>query len=139
LLDASDMVRGILALLAQTPEPGLLRTWDLQSGPAPHKCELVRAYATHRRRPAIQVWLPRTLAMAAAWLLEGAGRMRGVRRHLPYRLARAYRPEPEKRPFKDFWHDVGIRPHGSMESCLAIAVMDTDTEASLSEPETVRA
>jgi nucleoside-diphosphate-sugar epimerase len=121
LLDVRDLLRGILALIAREPESGAVRTWDLQSGRAPLKRDLLHAYAAASGRRSVQVWLPPALALAGARLVEGLFRLRGQRPHLPYRIARAYRFDPERLPLEDFWRDVGLDPLGSMQSCLTVA------------------
>jgi nucleoside-diphosphate-sugar epimerase len=124
LLDIRDLLRGIVALVSQDPEAGRLRVWDLQSGSAPRKRDLLSAYAAASGRRVLQVWLPRWLVLGGAWLAEGISRMRGKREYLPYRIARAYRFNPEQLPVADFWRAVGVAPQGSVESCLTVAVAE---------------
>ncbi|MBV9100430.1 MAG: NAD(P)-dependent oxidoreductase [Candidatus Dormibacteraeota bacterium] len=124
LLDIRDLMSGLVALLEQQPRPGAVRVWDVHTPDPPSKRALIGAYAMASRTRVAQVWLPQWAAMGGAWLVEGALRARGRRAHVPYRVARSYRIDPERLPVERFWRDVGITPRGSVASCMALAVDD---------------
>lgn len=134
LLDVRDLIRGLLALIDQTPRRGAVRVWDVQSGVPPLKRELLRGYATASGRRYRQIWAPRNLMVAGAWLAEGLFRLRGKREHFPYRIGRAYRFNAEALPSDDFWRDLEVQPRGTLETCLDVAVMESMPNVTVGEP-----
>jgi len=125
LLDVRDLIRGVLALLYQSPQPGRLRVYDVESGAPPTKRDLVRAYCAAVGREYRQLWLPRALTMAGAWAAEWLYRLRGKREYFPYRIGRAYRLNAEALPYDSFWRDIDLRPGGDLETCLEVAAMQS--------------
>ncbi|MGE0256452.1 MAG: Gfo/Idh/MocA family oxidoreductase [Alphaproteobacteria bacterium] len=124
-LAIEDLTAGLLALAAQPAVPGRHRLFDILSGKSPRKDAIVALHAGMTGRGRRQVWLPRPLPWSAAMLVEGASRLRGGARHLPYKVNRIYEFDATALDPAPFWQAVGIAPAGrpdlSVRDALTIA------------------
>jgi nucleoside-diphosphate-sugar epimerase len=124
-LDIADLSQALLSIVSEEPQPGQRRIWDVISS-TPRKEDLIEDYARLTGRARRRVWFPRVPAMGAALVLDVIGWVKGPRRHVLYKLRRAYDFDPGKLPFERLWQHTGVRPQVESAAILKSA-MRADT------------